>query len=150
MSSQVYEKLPGLRRSDLGNRLLGIGQIVEHVGDLVHLAALMPRCGITLLQLRPEAQRLIAPPPAAPRDRQPPLLHRQQQLAPALLGFANPVLDCQKTLLTALVHANHHQGAQPLILGTQPAVDAVGPQIHPALMAQGGLRAAVSRPQLQV
>src|SRR4029434_2113874 len=102
----------------------------------VNPATLHARRREDLFERRPKSERPIA-------DReigcklQSALLQLAQQIEPALLGFAHAVLNRQKALLPALVDADQHQRAQPFVLGAQSRVDAIGPYVDPAILAQG-------------
>ncbi len=87
-------------------------------------AALMPRFGVELLERGPEPERAVAHGQAR-RERQAAALELEQHLTPALFRFTHPVLDREQLLLAALVNADDHQSAQPLVLGAQPRVDPV-------------------------
>ena len=59
------------------------------------------RLGVDLLERRPEAQGAITHRKLG-WDRMSALLQIEQQLAPALFGFANAILDRQEVLVAAL------------------------------------------------
>ena len=99
----------------------------------MHPAALRAGRGKHFRERRPEPHRSVAHGELG-RAGEAALLHPQEHLAPALGRLAHPVLDGQKMLLPAGVHANDHQHAQPLAIAAKCAVDAVRPQVDPIVI----------------
>ena len=100
----------------------------------VHPAALLACLGIDFFQCRPEPHRPVTD--GQLRDIHPPRLQLQQDLAPTLCRFPHTVFNRQKTLLSAFIHADHDQRTQLGLFGPQSTVDAVGPDIDPAVGVQ--------------
>src|SRR5947209_5503367 len=116
----------------LGLALQGWRQLVQHVGDLVHPAPLLPGLGPDLVQRLPEAQRPVAGGELGIEHEPVLVTQAEQQLTPALGALAKAVLDGQQLLPAAGVGADQHQQALPLVLEPGREVDAVGPEIDVA------------------
>lgn len=123
----VMEHLPGLG-------LRQLGQVIQDVARLVDPAPLLPRRGEDLLQCGPEAHCPVTD--RQFRRRETAGLEREQHLAPALGGFAHAVVDCEEMLLATGIYADHHEGAEPVLGPTQPAIDTVHPDVDPVIAAQ--------------
>lgn len=134
---------PDRMQIGLGFRLHALGQTVEHIRGLVHPAALLARGRVDLGERRPKTHRAVAHRQFR-RHLQPAPLQMQQDLAPALGRFAITLFNRQQLLLAALVDAHDHQRAQRRVVGTNAEMDAIGPQVDPAVLRQ---RAAAKRLQ---
>src|SRR5690606_38083266 len=114
------------------------GHLVQHVGGLVHPAALLASTRPDLTQRRPEPQRAI-------RDRklrlnlQSTLPHIQQQLLPRLFALAITILHRDQFL--PAVSRRAHQTKQALtiaggIFKANVEVNAIGPDVNVMLVGQ--------------
>jgi len=115
-------------------RLHGFREMVEHVRDLVHPAALVTRAGKDLVQRLPEPERAVADGQLG-RHGEPARLEIDEQLAPALGAFADPDLEAQQFLPPFGRRPDDHQHALGLRLHPGLQVDAVGPDVD---VAAGG------------
>ena len=109
-------------------------QVVQHISGLVHPAPLLSGSAVDLLERPPEAHRAVAYRQLR-RLRQAAALQVQQHFAPAPSGLAHAVLDREQVLFPPFVDPDDHQHAEPLRRPSQTAVDAVRPEVHPAIAA---------------
>ncbi len=69
------------------------------------------------------------------------------QVLTAAVMERDAILDRQKMRVVTLVDAHDHQGTEPLAIRSQAAVDAIRPDIYPAIIVQTTmLPALVLRP----
>src|SRR5262249_33817917 len=119
----------------LGFGLDTLGQLVQHVGRLVHPAALLAHLRPELPYGLPEPQR-----PVADRqlrlDRQPACLHVQEQFLPRLLALALTVLNGDQFLLAVGRGPQQDQDALPAAFQADVEVHAVGPDVGILLASQ--------------
>ena len=135
--------VPGLRHPDLLQCRLHLGlddlrHGGQHVGGLVHPAALVPDLRIDPVERRPEPHGTV--PDRQFRSVHAPSLPIQQHVLPAQGGLAHPVLDGQDRLPALIVHADHHQAAELRLLVAETAVHPVRPDMRPPVLAQVTLR----------
>ncbi len=131
--------VPGLRHPDLLQCRLhpgmdGLRHGGQHVGGLVHPAALVPGLRKHPVERRPEPHGTV--PDRQFRSVHAPSLQVQQHVLPAQGGLAHPVLDGQNRLPALIVHADHHQATELRLLVAETAVHPVRPDIGPAVLAQ--------------
>jgi hypothetical protein len=112
-------------------------QFVEYVGQLVTPAALLAGLGPDLTRGGPEAERTITNREHR-RDHSAPLELAQHRL-PTLGALPVTVLDRQQLLLPIGARADHHQGAEPVVIQTDVEVNPVHPDIDILAPAQVAL-----------
>ena len=121
-------RLGQLVQQRLGARLQPLRERAEHVGCLVHAAALLSRAGEHAAQRRPRSER-----PVTGHELwlvHPAVAQIAEYRRPRVLGLAVAVLDREQLLLPGLADADHHQQAQLEILAEPDAdVDAVDEQV---------------------
>src|SRR3954453_23898823 len=86
-----------LAQVGLHSGLDGAGDLVQHVGSLVHPTALMASAGIDLLEGLPEPQFAVTDRDLG-RDGQPAALHLDQELTPALSALPDTDLEAHQFL----------------------------------------------------
>jgi len=119
----------------LGAGLNLLGHLVQHVGGLVNPAALLARLGEHLGQRRPEAQRAVAHGQPG-RFLESATLQVAQRLHPRQLAFALAVVHGHQLFLAVFQRSHDHQHAGPLLGEPHVEVDAVGPEVDVAPLAQ--------------
>ena len=67
----------------------------------------------------------------------------EQNLAPALSGLTNTILNGQKQLLAIDYHHNNQTGAQLVIVSAQAAADTVRPYINDRLLGERSILPAI-------
>ena len=125
----------GLSLPDVVDRGLGLwlrqfGNAIQHVHRFVPPAALVTGLGANLIHGHPEAHGTVP-------DGQLWGIHSpeaEKNFAPALTGFAHPVLYGQEAFLATGRHVNNHKGAERVILASKAAVNAVSADIEDRLV----------------
>ena len=131
LGRRAVRRHPDLAQVGLGRRLDRLRQLVQHVGGLVHGAALMPGRRRDLLQRLPEAERPVAGGQLG-RDGQAARLEVNQQLPPALRALAHADLEADQFLPALRRRPDQHQHALGLRLHPRLQVDAVRPDVDVA------------------
>ena len=134
--------LAGLGLPDVVKHLLSLGlgalgEVIEHIARFMHPAALLARGWKNLFQCRPEPHGPVTG--GQLRSSEPTGFEAEKHLAPALRAFPDAIFNGQKVLLATGVDPDHNEHAEPIISVTEPAVDAVRPDIDPLVTAQIGL-----------
>jgi hypothetical protein len=111
----------------LGPRLQALRELVQHVGNPVDPAPLLPRLRPYLAHRRPEPQRAIAD--GQHRGPQPAALEIAQHRSPALRALAIAVLEGHDFLGAIRPHADQDQRTEPLLLEADGEVNPVRPQV---------------------
>src|SRR6516162_4710880 len=140
---------PDLLQRPLGFRLLALRQLVQHIGSLVHPAALAARLRPHLLDRLPEAERAVGDRELGP-NRKPASLQVEEELFPGLRTFANAVDQTDELLLALGRGANDDQQALRGVLKPGLHMNAVGPEVYVALRREVALAPArvLLRPSL--
>ena len=118
---------------DLGKRRLraglgGLGQRVEHVGDLVEPAALFSGLGEHVAQRGPEPERTVTD--REHRSAHPAARAAAEQIGPGLGGLALTVIERDQLLGAIRADTDDDQQAHVVLGKPDPEVDPVGPHIH--------------------
>src|ERR1700740_3480908 len=123
---------PDLLQRSLGFRLLALRQLVQHVGGLVHPAALSAGLRPHFLDRLPEAQRAVGDRELG-RHRKSAPLQVEQQLFPGLRTLAHTVDQADQLLLALGRGTDDDQQALRSVLEPGLDVDAVGPEVDVTL-----------------
>jgi hypothetical protein len=132
---------PDLLQRLLGLRLLALRQLVEHIGGLVHPAALAACLWPHFLDRLPEAQRAVGDREFGPH-REPAPLQVKEQLPPGLRALTHAINEPDEFLLALGRRADDHQQALRFILEPSLNVDAVDPEVDVALAREIALAPA--------
>jgi hypothetical protein len=112
----------------LGTRLQPFGQRVEHIGGLVHPAALLLGCGEHGAQRGPRAQRSVAGHQLGLAE--PAVAQIAQHRRPRVFALAVAVLDGEQLLVPVFADADHDQHAHLGVLAEAHShVDTVDEQV---------------------
>jgi hypothetical protein len=123
---------PDLLQRALGFRLLALRQLVQHVGGLVHPAALAAGLRPYFLDRLPEAERAVGDREIG-RHRKSAPLQVEQQLLPGLRTLAQAVDQTDQLLLALGRGADDNQQALRGVLEPSLYMDAIGPEVYVAL-----------------
>jgi len=103
--------------------------LVQHVRRLMHPTPLVPCSWKYLVDRLPEAERTVADGNFR-GDLQPPLLHFDQELTPALRTLPSTNPEADEFLLAFRRRADQHQHAFGIVFHPSLQVDPVRPDIH--------------------
>jgi len=129
---------PDLMNHVFGVRLDTLGQLVQHVGHLVHPTALFPGLGKDLRQCLPETKHPVASGELG-IDHQPTCFHIQQKFLSRLFALTKAVMHGNQLFFPFSGSAHQHQDALPIFFQADVEVDAIGPHIDVLLSLQAAL-----------
>src|SRR6266487_1853321 len=105
------------------------GDLVQHVGGLVHPTPLVPGAGKDLLDRLPEAERAVADGEVR-RDLEPTSLDVDEELTPTMRALAHAGLEADEFLLALRCRADQHEHAFGIRFHPGLQVDPVRPYVH--------------------
>ena len=128
---------PDIVQHALGLALLALGQVVEHVGGLVHPAALFAGFGKHLAATPPRNPRAPSPTASLGASARPRAFRSKSSSRQLCSLSRGPSLHRRPAPYDPLAwRADHHQDALPLAFQACLEMDAIGPDVGVALRRQ--------------